>query len=262
MSICCGVLNPDLQHRCQSGGHTEIYISKTQKVNTTTLNSFPKFGIADHIEACAQPLIIPNMSITYHKATPSDAEGFAHCQIDSFMEDRFYQAAFGLKPDSQQEAYQEQLGYRIKRWQNRLDNPDIHWIKAVDQPTGAIVGICGCEVPEARRQRKDSKPSEEVQWPSGWDKQFLDLAERRTEEILEATGVEKEKLWCKSCHSRPFESMYLTGESEYRCGDDGSVAFASRPWHRSRPYGPWSATGGCGRRRYVSREHASSKEGL
>ena len=137
------------------------------------------------------------MPITYSKATQSDAAGFAHCQIESFLEDKFYQAGFGLGPSSKPEDYQEQYDYRVERWKLRLQNTNIRWIKAMDDETGAVVGISGWELPEDRRS-KNSIPGEEVKWPLSWNKEFLGLAEKRTDEILKANAIDSDRLWCKT----------------------------------------------------------------
>lgn len=141
------------------------------------------------------------MTITYSKAVPSDAEGFAHCQIEAFLEDRFYQACFGIFPNSESEILRENLDYRIKRWQNRFQNTNIHWIKAVDDATGIVIGISGWEVPRSR-QIKVSTPGgdsiSDMRMPSSWDKDVLELAEKKAEVVLKANAVESDKLWCKS----------------------------------------------------------------
>jgi hypothetical protein len=153
------------------------------------------------------------MSMTYSTATQWDAAGFAHCQLEAFLEDRFYQAAFRLTSESTQEDYQEQYDYRVKRWQHRLQNTNIRWIKAVEDATGTVVGISGWELPEAR-QSKNPVTGEDVKWPSNWDKEFLELAEKRIKEILKANSIDSDRLWCKTkltlIHLRPgFESNCL-----------------------------------------------------
>lgn len=95
---------------------------------------------------------------------PSDAPGFARCQMAAYREDKVYQIATGMKPDSTPEMFQENLDYRIKRWQLRLAKPNIHWTKAVDEGKGEIVGISGWEEPEAR-QLQYSRIDDDFEWP-------------------------------------------------------------------------------------------------
>lgn len=137
------------------------------------------------------------MSISYQSATPADASSFAHCQIEAFMEDRFYQATFGLTPTSPPEQIQENIEYRIKRYQQRLKQPHVHWIKAVDDSTGAVVGISGWEEPESRRAKSSGNSGgEELKWLSSWNKEFIEEYDKKLEEATKAALGDTKGHWC------------------------------------------------------------------
>ena len=149
------------------------------------------------------------MSISYQLATPADASSFAYCQIQAFLEDRFYQACFGLTPTSPPEQVQENIEYRIKRYQRRLKEPQVHWIKAVDNSTGAVVGISGWEEPENRRPKtSDEGDGEELKWPSSWDREWLGSYEREEDKLVKATLGETKDLWCTCALSNPKPLCY------------------------------------------------------
>jgi hypothetical protein len=146
------------------------------------------------------------MSISYQLSTPADASAFAHCQIEAFMEDRFYQAAFGLTPTSPPEQKQENIEYRIKRYQRRLKEPQVHWIKAVDDSTGAIVGISGWEEPESRWPKASGEGGEkELKWLSSWNKEFIEEYDKKLEEATKAVLGDTKGFWCM-CSLTKFES--------------------------------------------------------
>ena len=136
------------------------------------------------------------MSISYHVATPNDAHDLARIQIEAFMQDKFYQFAFRLTDASKTEEVQENIDYRIRRYGRQLKNPHIHYIKAVDNSAGEVVGLSGWQEPK-NRQSDGAGVGDELERPAGWNHEFVSKYEMLLEEEHRRLLGDADSLWCK-----------------------------------------------------------------
>jgi hypothetical protein len=197
------------------------------------------------------------MSITYHPATLSDAQSFARCQVEAFMEDKVHQTATGLTPDASLGVLEENLDYRTARYERRIANQHFHWIKAVDASTGALAGFSGWEEPE--NQKPDEVDSEKtLEWPSSWNMEFAKNVEEQMAEMKKIVLGERKDVWCTLPCEYSAMSIFLTGLP--RCRNASSVAFLPRPRHRPGAHKTRHRTSGPSRRRYVPRIITHSKK--
>ena len=199
------------------------------------------------------------MSVIYQPATLSDAHNFARCQVEAFMEDEVHQTATSVTPNAPQSVLKENVDYRTAKYERRIANQHIHWIKAVDAATGTFAGFSGWEEPENRKS--DEVDSEKtLEWPSNWNMEFAGRMEEKVAAMKKSVLGERKDVWCTLPCEYSTVSRFLTVLP--RRGNAGSIACLPRPRHRSAAHQTRRRTGGPGRRKYVPRIIPGSKEAI
>lgn len=151
------------------------------------------------------PLNISAMPITIHPATPSDAPTFAHINIMSYQSDALHATAFGVLNNLTPEQQKSDLVYRTALFERNLNMPNVHWIKAVDDATGCVVGYAGWVAPEdSNVQDADEDLRDLGTMPTHINRSVLDLAEAKMADAKLRMLGDRKDLWCQSNMSLQF----------------------------------------------------------
>ena len=88
------------------------------------------------------------MAVALTLATLDDAPTLARCNVEASQSDALHQAASGLSANATLGQQQAALKWREGLFKRNLSKPNVHWMKAMDESTGAIVGYAGWMGPE------------------------------------------------------------------------------------------------------------------
>ena len=131
------------------------------------------------------------MAITILPATPDDAEDMIDVGNRAFGNDMLSNATFDRTSATAEECA-EYKSWRVKLSKLRMSGPGKHYVKAVDETTGAIVGYAGLMGPKAERL-----PHSAVPLPAFINADFDQELTEKFKSTREQCLGERQDVWCR-----------------------------------------------------------------